>query len=320
MLTTAGRVIFNAEIDRALRDAVGELDGEYTTYHDFLNRTLSKKELGDFISDARRRVRRARSRRRPRHDQGPRVPLRHEGRRHDLEERRRHPAGEGGDPRRVRGARAEGRAGVRARPHHRVRASRVDREHLDGGDREGRRGDGREPERAEPDLHDGQLRCSRLVRAAPPARRHARPHGESEGRDHRAPDQGELHGRPVGARVLHLDARCPQGPRRHGAPHRRLGLPDAASRRRLAGRDHPRAGLQDEGVRRAAALPAGRPEQERRRTHPRRGHLQAARVRQAGQDAHRREGRGDHHAAAAGDRRGARRGRRRTSSCRFARC
>jgi len=50
ILATAGRVIFNAEIDRALREAVGELDGDYTTYHDFLNRTLSKKELGDFIS------------------------------------------------------------------------------------------------------------------------------------------------------------------------------------------------------------------------------------------------------------------------------
>jgi DNA-directed RNA polymerase subunit beta' len=50
VLTTAGRVIFNAEIDRALREAVGELEGDYTTYHDFLNRTLSKKELGDFIS------------------------------------------------------------------------------------------------------------------------------------------------------------------------------------------------------------------------------------------------------------------------------
>src|SRR5258706_10053096 len=49
VLTTAGRVIFNAEIDRSLREAVGELEGEYTTYHDFLNRTLSKKELGDFI-------------------------------------------------------------------------------------------------------------------------------------------------------------------------------------------------------------------------------------------------------------------------------
>ncbi|MHB8469780.1 MAG: DNA-directed RNA polymerase subunit beta', partial [Gaiellaceae bacterium] len=50
IVTSAGRVIFNAEVDRALREAVGELEGDYTTYHDFLNRTLSKKELGDFIS------------------------------------------------------------------------------------------------------------------------------------------------------------------------------------------------------------------------------------------------------------------------------
>jgi DNA-directed RNA polymerase subunit beta' len=50
ILTTSGRVIFNAEVDRALREAVGELQGEFTTYHDFINRTLSKKELGDFIS------------------------------------------------------------------------------------------------------------------------------------------------------------------------------------------------------------------------------------------------------------------------------
>src|SRR5919201_1486498 len=50
ILTTPGRVIFNAEVDRALRDAVGALEGEYTQYHDYINRTLSKKELGDFIS------------------------------------------------------------------------------------------------------------------------------------------------------------------------------------------------------------------------------------------------------------------------------
>ncbi|HET8893014.1 MAG TPA: DNA-directed RNA polymerase subunit beta' [Gaiellaceae bacterium] len=50
IVSTPGRVIFNAEVDRALREAVGELEGEYTTYHDYLNRTLSKKELGDFIS------------------------------------------------------------------------------------------------------------------------------------------------------------------------------------------------------------------------------------------------------------------------------
>src|SRR6266568_3245555 len=50
VLTSAGRVIFNAEIDRALREAVGELEGGFTQYHDYLNRTLSKKELDDFIA------------------------------------------------------------------------------------------------------------------------------------------------------------------------------------------------------------------------------------------------------------------------------
>ena len=127
---------------------------------------------------------------------------------------------------------ADGRRPVRARPDHRGGAARVDRQHLDGGDRHGRRRDGDDALRAEPDLHDGQLRGPRIVQADPPARRHARPDGESEGRDHRAPDQGQLHGGPVGARVLHLDPRRPQGPRRHRAPHGRLGLPDAASRRR----------------------------------------------------------------------------------------
>src|ERR1700758_967252 len=50
VITTAGRVIFNAEIDRALREAVGPLEGEFTQYHDYINNTLSKKELDDFIS------------------------------------------------------------------------------------------------------------------------------------------------------------------------------------------------------------------------------------------------------------------------------
>ena len=66
-----------------------------------------------------------------------------------------------------------------------------------------------EPRRPQPDLHDGQLRRPWLVQADPPARRHARPDGQSEGRDHRAPDQGQLRRRPVGARVLHLDPRRP---------------------------------------------------------------------------------------------------------------
>ena len=49
---------------------------------------------------------------------------------------------------------------------------------------------------AEPHLHDGQLGRPRLVQADPPAGRHARPDGQPEGRDHRAPDQGQLHGGP----------------------------------------------------------------------------------------------------------------------------
>ena len=102
--------------------------------------------------------------------------------------------------------------------------------------------------RAEPGVHDGELGCSRIVQADPPAGRHARADGESEGRDHRAPDQVQLHGRPVGARVLHLDARCPQGPGRHGAAHGRLGVPDPASGGRVAGRDHPRGGLRHGGL------------------------------------------------------------------------
>jgi DNA-directed RNA polymerase subunit beta' len=47
VLTTPGRVILNAEVERALVDAVGqpiEVDS-------FINRTLSKREMGDFISE-----------------------------------------------------------------------------------------------------------------------------------------------------------------------------------------------------------------------------------------------------------------------------
>src|ERR671930_465844 len=49
VLTTAGRVIFNAEVERALQDATG--NGDAAARHDFINRTLSKKEMGDFISE-----------------------------------------------------------------------------------------------------------------------------------------------------------------------------------------------------------------------------------------------------------------------------
>jgi DNA-directed RNA polymerase subunit beta' len=49
ILTTPGRVIFNLEVERALREALGEDDS--TTAHDFINRTLSKREMDDFISE-----------------------------------------------------------------------------------------------------------------------------------------------------------------------------------------------------------------------------------------------------------------------------
>ena len=129
---------------------------------------------------------------------------------------------------------------------------------LEQGDRRRRRGDEPQPRRAEPRVHDGQLRRPRIVQADPPAGRDARPHGKPEGRDHRAPDQVQLHGGPVGAGVLHLHARCPQGPRRHGAPHGRLRVPDPAAGRRLAGRDHPRGRLQVRRVHGRPGEDAGR--------------------------------------------------------------
>ena len=48
IVTTPGRVIFNAEIDRALAESV-ELDGEVG--HEYLNQTLDKRAMGDFIAE-----------------------------------------------------------------------------------------------------------------------------------------------------------------------------------------------------------------------------------------------------------------------------
>ncbi len=157
---------------------------------------------------------------------------------------------------------------------------------------------------AQPDHDDGHVRRARLDEPDPSARRHARPHGQPEGRDHRAPDQGQLHGGPDRPRVLHLDARRPQGPRRHRAAHRRLGLPHPAPGRRRAGRDHPRAGLRHEGVHRAPRPQrAGRAERQPRRPVRRRGDRDQARPR------HRREGRPDRPRRDGGHLREPRRGR-----------
>ena len=239
-LTTPGRVLINSAVYRALDEL---LPPDEELEFDFMNQTLAKADTDRYVLSPVGPLRRAHAGAGARHDQDARLQVRHEGRRHDLEERHRHPAGQGEDPGRLREARRRGARPVRHGPDHRRRAPRDDRQHLDRGDRRGRHRDGGPLRRAEPGVHDGQLRRPRIDEADPPARRYARPDGESEGRDHRAPDQGQLHGRPVGARVLHLDPRRPQGPRRHRPPHRGLGLPDAASRRRLAGRDRPRGRL-----------------------------------------------------------------------------
>ncbi len=49
VLTTPGRVIFNAEVERTLVEAVGE--GEEADKHPFINVTLSKREMDTFLSD-----------------------------------------------------------------------------------------------------------------------------------------------------------------------------------------------------------------------------------------------------------------------------
>ena len=259
-LTTPGRVIFEAELERSLDDAV--LDGLHEPL--VVDRALTKRELdalidrlvGEYGAYAVATVL----------DTIKTLAFRYATRagitvsKNDIvippskEEILSSYEDEG----------RQGRARVRARADDRERAQGARHRGVDAGDRRGRGRHEGEPPRDELDLHDGQLGRPRVVQPDPPAGGDARPDGESEGRDHRAPDQGQLHGGPVGARVLHLDARCPQGPRRHGAPHGRLGLPDATPRRRLAGRHHPRGGLRHVGPRRASRDPR-RPDQPERR-------------------------------------------------------
>ena len=209
------------------------------------------------IEGARRPARPARHGAGARRVQGPRLPLRQPGRHHDLQERRGDPARQGGDPRALRGRGRRDPRPVRHGPDLPGGAPRGRGREVERGHRRGRRRRCRSNlARAEPHLHDGQLRRPWLVQADPPAGRHARPDGQPEGRDHRAPDQGQLHGGPDGARVLHLDPRRPQGPGRHGAAHRRLGLPHPPPGRRRAGRDRARGGLRHQGVHRDAAARA----------------------------------------------------------------
>ena len=155
-------------------------------------------------------------------------------------------------------ARERVRAAIQRRPDHpgrevqqgRRRLVEVHRRHRRSDDegnlvhQEGRQG----PRHAgQLDLHDGAFRRARFAGADASARRHARPDGQAVGRNHRKPDHLELQGRPVGARVLQLDARRPQGSRRHRLEDGKLGLPDAASGRRGAGLHHHDRGLRHQG-------------------------------------------------------------------------
>ena len=206
---------------------------------------------------ARADVRRLGHRAGPRRVQGPRLPLRHPGGHHDLQERRRGPAGQAGDPRALRGRGAGDPGPVRRGPDHAGGAPPGRHGQVERRDRRGRRGDDREhrdQRQAELDLHDGLVGRPWLVQADPPAGGHARPDGQPEGRDHRASREGELHGGPGRHRVLHLDARRPQGPGRHRAAHRRLRLPHAPPGGRRPGRDHPLRGLRHRGVPRVPAV------------------------------------------------------------------
>ena len=90
--------------------------------------------------------------------QGPRLPLRHAGRHHDLQERRGRAAEQAGDPRQVRGARRQPAGAVRGRPDHAGGAPPGGHRSVERGDRRGRRRHDREhPEDgpAELHLHDG---------------------------------------------------------------------------------------------------------------------------------------------------------------------
>ena len=207
VLTTVGRIIFNERIERALKESLEE--GYDPAEYEFVNKPLKKRDMGDVIQglvdkhgpyatalvlDAFKELG---------------LPLRLAGGDHDLQERRRHPALQARDPRPLRGRGRRGPGQLRHGPHLRRgaqggRGREVDRRHRGGGP-----GDAGQPEPPELHLHDGQLGCPRLVQADPPAGGHARPDGQSEGRDHRAPDQGQLHGGPDRARVLHLDPRRP---------------------------------------------------------------------------------------------------------------
>jgi DNA-directed RNA polymerase subunit beta' len=211
ILTTVGRIIYNDRIERALFEALGDLF-DPSTYR-FVNRSMKKKDTTKLVDDLVQTYGAASI-------SQVLDALRHPVGCDDLQERRPDASGQGRDPVPLRQTAGRHRRPVQQRRNGPGGAPRGGHDPLGPGDQRGREVDDRAPRRAEPDLHDGQLGCPWLVPADPPAGGHAWSDGQPEGRDHRAPDQGQLHGGPRRARVLHLDPRGPQGTGRHRTAHR----------------------------------------------------------------------------------------------------
>ncbi len=250
VLTTVGRIIYNDRIERALLEAMGdEFD---PTQYEFVNKSMKKRDTTELVDQLVQTY-------------GATTISQVLDAFKDLGFEFSTKAGitiskndvvipptKGAIVKDYEEKVAELHEPVRHGPHHAGGAPRGGRRAVERVHRGGRGGDGPEPRRPQPDLHDGQLGCPWLVQADPPAGGHARPDGQPEGRHHRASGEGELHGGPRRPRVLHLHPRRAQGTGRHRPAHRGLGLPDAASGRRGAGRHHPRARLRHRGVHRAA--------------------------------------------------------------------
>ena len=106
--------------------------------------------------------------------------------------RRRHPAAQDRDPRGLRDQGREGPDAVRAWSDHRRRAPSGAHRDLDPGDQRGGQGDGGELPADEPHLQDGVLGCAWKHDADASDRRYAWSGVQPQGRDHPAPDQGQL--------------------------------------------------------------------------------------------------------------------------------
>ena len=108
----------------------------------------------------RRAVQQGAGRGEPGRAQGVRLPLGDPLGHHGRHLRRRHPAAQARDPRGLRGQGHQGPDAVRARSHHRRRASPGAHRDLDPGDERGRQGDGGEHPADQHHLPHGVLGCS----------------------------------------------------------------------------------------------------------------------------------------------------------------